>query len=49
MLGAFPEPSPTPWPDVTLEAFEVTRKGFLRMTVTPERLTSSSTPPRCLV
>jgi hypothetical protein len=38
MLQAYATPSPTPWPDVTLEAYEVTRKGFLRMTVTADRL-----------
>jgi hypothetical protein len=27
------------WPGVTLETYEVTRKGFLRMTVTADRLT----------
>jgi hypothetical protein len=39
MLGAFPTPSPTPWPDVTLKCYEVTRKGFLRVTVTDKLLT----------
>ena len=38
MLQAYPMPSPTPWPDVTLETYEVTRKGFLRMTATADRL-----------
>jgi hypothetical protein len=31
-------PTPTPWAGVTLETYEVTRKGFLRMTVTADRL-----------
>jgi uncharacterized protein YukJ len=39
MLASFAAPSPTPWPDVTLESFQVTRKGFLRMTVTAQHLT----------
>jgi uncharacterized protein YukJ len=39
MLAAFPAPSPTPWPDVTLESYQVSRKGFLRLTATAERLT----------
>jgi acid phosphatase type 7 len=39
MLAAFPKPSPTPWPDVTLDNYEVTRKGFMRVTVTDALLT----------
>ncbi len=39
MLAAFTTPSATPWPDVTLDCFEVTRKGFLRVTVTDTLLT----------
>jgi hypothetical protein len=38
MLAAFPTPSPTPWPGVTLECYEVNRKGFLRLTITADRL-----------
>ena len=39
MLAAFTTPSATPWPDVTLNSFEVTRKGFLRITVTNPLMT----------
>jgi uncharacterized protein YukJ len=38
LISTFAVPALTPWPDVTLESYQITRKGFLRMIVTDEQL-----------